>query len=513
MNQKLVEQQSDYLRSLVFLLMIYISFVYVFTLSPFHFSKFYYHQYLLFSKGNLATLTGPISSLDIIINLLMLFPVGFLVASFLKSKQVSFKKCFMTTTALGFLISFTIEFSQVFLPRTTSMLDVFNNTLGASIGALVVYLRGSYDPKQFFDKIYWKVKKRFGWLIIFCSLTAATILLLPLFSNNFSNWDTTYPLQVGNEATMNRAWQGTIYKVSIFNRVLEKRDISAYFSTGYSQKSPTKISDGLLTEYVFEELPANNFGSMEEKLLLFAKKDSRINKLAKQNGVCIRGNSILQSKNSAKKLVQCLRKTNKLSIAIWMKPDNLKMMGPARIVSLSADPVNRNFTVGQSQDRINFRVRTPLTGNNGSKVSLTSSPILNSQMPQLVVATFYRGEAKLYYNGQIISSSVFDTSFYLPLLIWGKKKRYQIITFCFTLLFPLGWSAWGLASCKLWKRSLSILIVLIPFFLSSLIKILFYHHSIDVHLFLLSIVISFLVLVSGLFCESLILLLRKYNFF
>jgi len=107
--------------------------------------------------------------------------------------------------------------------------------------------------------------------------------------------------------------------------------------------------------------------------------------------------------------VEHFKTANQLSIAIWLKPANLKMMGPARIVSLSADPGNRNFTVGQTLDRINFRVRTPLTGNNGSKVNLISLPILNSRKPQLVVATFYRGEAKLYYNNRLIRSSISDT--------------------------------------------------------------------------------------------------------
>ena len=40
--------------------------------------------------------------------------------------------------------------------------------------------------------------------------------------------------------------------------------------------------------------------------------------------------------------------------------------GPARIISLSADPGHRNFTLGQEDDNLIFRIRTPFTGNNGT---------------------------------------------------------------------------------------------------------------------------------------------------
>ena len=407
------------------------------------------------------------------------------------------------------LISVSIEFLQIFLPRTSSSIDVFNNTLSAIIGVWITYSIKSYDPKRSLYFFYNFGKSVYFWIIFIYTLLITLIFLTPSFLNTFDNWETDYHLLVGNEKTMDRAWQGNIYKVSIFDRVLKKNEIDAYFKTGYAEKTFEKNSNGVLVEHVFENVPVNNYGSTGDELALFIKNGSLINKFADQNGLRIKGNSLLQSKSSAEKLVAILQKTNQFSIAIWIKPAHLKMMGPARIISLSTDPANRNFTLGQTQDRINFRVRTPLTGNNGSKVSLTSSRILNTRKPQLVVATFYRGEARLYYKNHLDISSIFDTSFYLPLLTGGKRARHQIFIFCFILLFPLGWLAWGLSSTKLYKRCLSVSITLLPFFISSFIKIILYQHFFDVHLFFLSVVISFLVLGSGLFCEFVIFLITK----
>jgi len=493
------------------LLMMYISFLYVYALSPFRFSRTYFFQYLPFQEGYLAALTGSITFLDLFVNLIMLFPAGFLIASLFKTRHVSFKRTFFITTALGFILSAAIEVSQMFLPRVTSAIDILNNTVGTSFGAYIVYSIKSFDPPKFFNKIYLLMKKYFIPILFGYSFFIIVIFSLPPLFNNFNNWNENYQLHVGNEGTKNRSWEGNVYKLSIFNRLLNKKDIEKYFADGHSLKTETDISNGLLLEYLFENLPVQNIGSIKENLILNVQAGSNVKKLPKGNGISIRGNSILQSSKPLKKLVENLQRTNQLSIAAWFKPKHLELDGPARIVSLSADPGNRNFTLGQTQDRINFRVRTPLTGNNGSKVSLTSSPILNSWEPQLIVATFHRGETKIYYNGKPTGYFVHDTSFYLPLLMGAKKERYRIIIFCFTLLFPLGWFVWGFSFDKFWKKSLLTFCVLIPSIFTTFFNFFMLNHSLDIHLVLLSAVIFLLVVVNGFFCELAIFFVNKYN--
>jgi glycopeptide antibiotics resistance protein len=492
--------------------MMYLSFLFVYTLIPYQFSKCYFYQFLMLRKEYFATIFGSIKLFDILINIIMFMPVGFLITSLLKSRLFNSKKTIIITTITGFILSATIEFSQLFLPRTTSVIDLLTNTIGTSLGASLVYSINSYNPENFSYKIFEFIKRHFLPLFLGYTLFATVVFLLPPLLNNFNNWNNNYLFQVGNEATMDRPWNGTIYKLSIFNRLLKQKEIETYYTEGLSQKTGAENSAKPLLEYMFENLPVQNSGSIKEQLFLFPQTDSNIKKLPKQNGVFISGNSILQSQIPAARLVEKLKSTDQLSIAVWIKPQNLKMMGPARIVSLSADPGNRNFTLGQTQDRINFRVRTPLTGNNGSKVSLTSSSILNSRIPQLIVVTFFRGETKLFCNGKLNSNSTHDVSFFLPPLIGLTKETYKISCFCFTLLFPLGILIWDFSSFNFWKRLLLVFCIFIPSLFSSVFNLLFYQHSVDILLIMLSVAISALVIICGLLCHLLYIFLTRFYF-
>jgi hypothetical protein len=49
---------------------------------------------------------------------------------------------------------------------------------------------------------------------------------------------------------------------------------------------------------------------------------------------------------------------NEITIEAWVMPADDIQDGPARIVSLSADTGNRNFTLGQTTDYYDARLRT-----------------------------------------------------------------------------------------------------------------------------------------------------------
>jgi VanZ family protein len=492
--------------------MMYISFLYVYTLIPYQFSKFYFYQFLMFRKEYFATIFESIKWFDILINIIMFMPVGFLIASFLKSRLFKPKKTIIITTILGFFLSVSIEFLQLLLPRTTSVIDLFTNTIGTSFGAYLVYSIISYYPEFLLNRFFELLKKFFLPVLLGYTFFVTVVFSLPPLLNNFNDWNNSYRLQVGNETTLDRPWTGTIHKLSIFNRILEAQDIDAYFALGFSKKTTPGNSLAPLLEYMFENLLVQSDGLLGENLPLYPQADSHIKKLTTQNGLFIENTSSLQSQIPAAQLVKNLKRTDQLSIAVWIKPQNLKMAGPARIVSLSVDTGNRNFTLGQVQDKINFRVRTPLTGNNGSKVSLTSSSILNSQTPQLIVVTFFRGEAKLYCNSKLNSNITYDVSFFLPTLIGLEKENYKIFSFCFTLLFPLGILIVGFFPANFWKRLLLVFCILIPSLFSIVFNLLFYQHSVDLLLIVMSVAISALVIICGLLCHLLCIFLNRFYF-
>ena len=74
----------------------------------------------------------------------------------------------------------------------------------------------------------------------------------------FTNWDPSYYLVLGNEATGDRPWLGKIFYVAIYNRVLGEQEIRQNYLAGCLLKSSIDpeahgIPDGLVARYLFEE--------------------------------------------------------------------------------------------------------------------------------------------------------------------------------------------------------------------------------------------------------------------
>ncbi|MBN2516486.1 MAG: VanZ family protein [Deltaproteobacteria bacterium] len=91
----------------------------------------------------------PHNLLDITINLFGFIPLGFFLSLYMTHKNVPFKRSLLVVIVVGFAISFAIEILQAFLPsRSSSMLDLLNNTLGSATGACLYYFRNMFSPTR-----------------------------------------------------------------------------------------------------------------------------------------------------------------------------------------------------------------------------------------------------------------------------------------------------------------------------------------------------------------------------
>lgn len=480
-------------------LIIYVIFVYLLTLSPFQFSLFYLRQFLAFKRGYWATAVAGSSLEDVLLNLFMLLPVGIAIGMMVRiGGRGAFRAVGVAVVGAG-TMAVSIELCQMFLPRSTSAVDVITNTIGAGLGARLAYPIGSFDLLTVANKFYGQNSRFTFRLISVYGLLAILFFMLPTYLNAFTNWEKNYYLSLGNEATLNRPWQGTIFRLLIYNRPLKTREIRDLQTTDFAKPLPTRFSKNLLVAIDLSHNQPVVKGILKDRIRFTPSWT-----LTQQNqgpGMVFAGNRLLQSSTPVRALSDWLAQGGQLSIVVWFTPANLQQVGPARIISLSADTDHRNFMLGQSGAMINFRVRTPLTGENGARVQLLTQPVLTIDTPQLVVATFNRGDASVFVNGKLMSPRTYGTSSYLPLLLGLGNNRYGKIAVCFMILFPLGWLARGLATTTGLKSLVSSVVAFLPCLISSSINMLHFGQGADWHLLLVGGLISVALLASGIAYE------------
>jgi len=113
---------------------------------------------------------------------------------------------------------------------------------------------------------------------------------------------------------------------------------------------------------------------------------------------------IAESAEPPAKLVEACQKSNEITIEAWIAPANTTQNGPARIVSLSADPYKRNFTLGQEGDKYEVRLRTTQAGENGMNPALATRGGVAARLSHIVYTRAADGKAAIYVNGEVAAS-------------------------------------------------------------------------------------------------------------
>lgn len=115
---------------------------------------------------------------------------------------------------------------------------------------------------------------------------------------------------------------------------------------------------------------------------------------------------MLRTPGSARALVEALSggvelramQMAEFTVEAVITPADTAHEGPARIVTLSADPYRRCFTLGQQGDQYILRIRTTDTDENGTP-DIVSTPGALEPRAQHVVATFGDDVARIYVDG------------------------------------------------------------------------------------------------------------------
>lgn len=119
--------------------------------------------------------------------------------------------------------------------------------------------------------------------------------------------------------------------------------------------------------------------------------------------------TIIKSETAATKVISAGMTNNALTIEAWIQPDNISQDGPARIVTISGDPSNRNVTSGQGYwgqpdtDLFSVRLRTTTNNLNGDNPPVRTDPgTATTNLTHVVYTRDVSGTVKMYINGSAV---------------------------------------------------------------------------------------------------------------
>jgi hypothetical protein len=167
-----------------------------------------------------------------------------------------------------------------------------------------------------------------------------------------------------------------------------------------------RVTDGLQVLYTFEEGGGTrvlDVSDVSTPLDLTIENGSATSWLS--GALSINSPTLVASADAATKVIDTSRTTNEITVEAWVKPADTTQDGPARIVALSEDPYNRNFTLGQGlwgelpSALYNFRLRTTATSSNGIPSLSTLAGSLTTDLSHVVYTHDASGVAKIYVNG------------------------------------------------------------------------------------------------------------------
>lgn len=420
--------------AVIYFFIVYLIYLFIITLCPYKFSLLESENYFALSLSKKLELLFQPNLSDSFFNIILFIPLGLFLFYLFKNRKINY----LLTITAGILLSFSIEIMQIFTDRFTSFWDLFSNLSGTLIGFWG--MRSGFFQRRIFPvlKKFWC--KRVLRIIILFIWTGILFVIFyyPYKVNTMENWDVSFPLLFGNEATLDRPWKGDIYSAAIYSKSMAADDVRDLFSRGY-QNSIEKFENkkGIVLYYRFKEGSGSIIHDELNKNYSVDLKAENLEWLG-NNGIRIDSSSRIRSISSTDNLVNHLKNNSEISIEAWLRTADLDQIGPARIISLSTDIYTRNFTLGQNGRDIHLRLRTPVAGANGIIINLIARSVLSDKKLHHIIAVFDHGFERIFIDGKPAGGLLRADIDYLPFMFGLGRTAVSKSCFLFLLFIPLG---------------------------------------------------------------------------
>lgn len=346
---------------------------------------------------------NPSNIYDFILNIFLFMPFGLSLTYLLSSGKRRWLS--LVIVLLGsFSLSLTVEVIQIFLPtRSSTVADLFSNSLGGLLGSF-----SFYSPRL---KKFMSLRRLVACFILYSTITF--LFSIPLPSRSYlKDWNPSFPLVLGNEKTGDRPWQGSISELYIADQAITKNEaIKVLGPQAYSKY----LSNKAIAYYQL---------SGREEYQDQIKKSPSLRWQGEQPdcqencSLLLSSQHWLSTEGPASFITERIRETSQFSLITNISTSDSNQTGPARIISLSDSPYQRNFSLGQEGSNLVFRIRTPITGNNGLQPELMIPGVFSDKNTHLIVITYASSLLQVFIDRV-------ENYFYLE-LIPGKSALLQI---------------------------------------------------------------------------------------
>ncbi len=162
-----------------------------------------------------------------------------------------------------------------------------------------------------------------------------------------------------------------------------------------------KNSDRLVAEYRFsgESSGEGLSDTRDAKRMLALSGQAKV-----VEGMLTLGGGAATLKTETQGIVSTIKRSGAMAVELWLKTNGLQQSGPARIVTISRNTSERNFTVGQEGERLQVRMRTSSTDKNGLP-PLQTPPLLKlGKWYHVIYSRDAAGREAIYVDGKQVAS-------------------------------------------------------------------------------------------------------------
>jgi glycopeptide antibiotics resistance protein len=365
------------------------------TLYPFHFvggqhSARAFFPFSLNGRGKGGGL------LDVFLNVLLFVPFGFGLAEKLRERGKSMVATLALAVAAGALLSYTVEFLQIYIPmRDSGWGDIITNSSGAAAGALLFEFPGAAI-------LGWcKARARnldsqltlgpIGVLLLFYAGSWCIFARTLQKDARLRSWSPDSFLALGDSASVRPgpAWKGRIMEVDFWSHAV-RPELAREITSQVSGDNPAP--DSLVTYRFSGAGPYQD----DRRFLPSLSWTSESPPSARRDGASLDGNSWLISGGPVPTLVAAFQSTGQFALRLLCQPES--DANGASIVSLSSPSGFTNLELRQYHSSLEFWFRDRFSLRR-SRMSWVVPDVFAAGQVRDLLLSFDGANLSLFVNG------------------------------------------------------------------------------------------------------------------